>query len=337
MGWGFLGDIADAVTDTAEGAWDAATNAAEGAWDTATDTAGNAGGWLGSAIAAGAEVVDTATFGLAGEALETADDYVFDTVDYVTGGAVNLDFDDGKFTVGAGFDGLAGFGASIGEDGISADGSVPGFDLGLSLGDAGLGLSGSAGIDFGPLPYAEGHLEVAPNGDVLVDGELQGTIPTPLGLLSGEVSGGFVQTQEGWGAYVDADGTLTLPSGTSISAGVEAAYTETAEGSELSVGVEGSVSMPGVGSVGGSVEYDRVEVDGDVVEGFHAEVEASGFGGEIRAEADYVGVEIDGVEASTWETDVDVTLPALGELTDAAMPEPEPAPRRPRTPRSASG
>ena len=62
----------------------------------------------GDAIAWAAESVDTAIVRLAsGARMNFADDYVFDSVDYVTGGAINVDFDDGQFSVGAGFDGLA--------------------------------------------------------------------------------------------------------------------------------------------------------------------------------------------------------------------------------------
>ena len=296
----------DVITDAADAVGGAVSDAAEAAYDTA------AGGAIGDVIASTAGAVDTATFGYAGRALGAVDDYVFDTVDYVTAGAVDVDFDAGRFTVGAGFDGLARVGASVGEDGIGANGEVLlGAELDVSMARDGFSASGSAGIDWGPLPYAEGHVEMLPNGDVKVNGQVQGTFPTPAGLLSGEVSGGFASTADGWGAYYDSEGTLRMPSGTTLRSAQHLSYQETADGSHLSVGLEGSVSVEGVGTVGGSVDYERLEHDGDVVEGIHAEGRVDALGVSASAEADYRHAEVDGVEASSWSGDADVDGPSL--------------------------
>jgi hypothetical protein len=302
----------DSITDAADAFGDAVSDVAESAYDTVTSSA------IGDTIAWAADGVDTATFGLAGRAMNVADDYVFDSVDYVTGGAVNIDFDDGQFSVGAGIDGIASMGASVGEAGITANGGLiagTSFDIGMT--DDGFTASGSAGINWGPLPYAGGHIDLDPDGGVSINGELQGTIPTPIGLLSGEVSGGFVNTDQGWGAFVDADGTLRLPSGTTIRGGLDVAYQESGDDSQLSVGLDGSVSMPGLGTAGGSLDYDRIESDGDVVETFQAQGEVDALGMSATARADYAHSNIDGVERSDWSGDVDFDGPDLSDATGA--------------------
>ena len=210
MGW--WDSIKDAVSDAADGVGDVVEDVAE----VAGDAAASAGRGVADVISTTATAVDTATGGLAGRGLSFLDDTVFDSVDYVTGGAVNIDFDDGKFGVGLGIDDTFGLGVSVGEDGIGAS-----LDTGLASSDVSFGRDGltagaTAGIDFGPLPYLDGHVVVAPNGDISVNGEVQGTVPTPWGILSGEAQGGFVRTDQGWGTFLDADGTLRLPSGTSI-------------------------------------------------------------------------------------------------------------------------
>ena len=136
----------DTITDAADAVGDAVSDVAESAYDSVTTSA------IGDTIAWAAEAVDTATFGLAGQAMNAADDYVFDTVDYVTGGGVNIDFDDGQFSVGTGFDGLAKVSASVGEAGITTGGEVPfgAYEFGMT--DDGFLASGSAGINWGPAP-----------------------------------------------------------------------------------------------------------------------------------------------------------------------------------------
>jgi hypothetical protein len=303
----------DAITDAADAVGDAVSDAAESVYDTVASSS------IGDAIAWGARGIDTATFGVASHVMNAADDYVFDTVDYVTGGAINIDFDDGQFTVGAGIDGLSHMGLSVGEAGIGANGEVWGagaFDV--SMTDAGFAASGHAGIDWGPLPYAEGHVQFDQDGNVSVGGRVQGTIPTPYGMLSGHAAGGFTSTSEGWGTYVDASGTLYMPSGTTIHGAFDGSYVSTAEGSHASFDVEGSVGLVGYGTFGGGVGYERFEHDGDVVEGFHAHADADAYGMSLHAEADYTHSDIDGVEHSDWSGDVDVDGPDLSDVAHLA-------------------
>ena len=96
----------------------------------------------------------------------------------------------------------------------------------LAVGDDGLQVSGQAGIDWGPLPFASGDLAVDDDGDITFEGVVQGTIPTPVGLLSGRAEADFVRDGDTWAASVDADGTLVLAGGGVVKGGVEAAYAE---------------------------------------------------------------------------------------------------------------
>lgn len=296
----------DAITDAADAVGDAVSDAAESAYDAVSQ------GAVGDAIASAATAVDTATFGLAGRALDTADDYVFDTVDYVTGGAVDIDFDGGQFSVGAGIDGLAHMGASIGEAGITADGeALIGGSFDFRMTDEGFLASGSAGIDWGPLPYAAGHVELDANGDVTINGQVQGTLPTPYGIFGGEARAGFASTEAGWGGYLDSQGTWRMPSGVTVGAGEHLAYQQTADGdSYLSAGVDGSVSYMGA-TVRGGVDYERLEHDGDVVEGLHLDGRVDALGMSASAEADYLHADVGGVERSAWSGDADVDGPDL--------------------------
>ncbi|HEX8802822.1 MAG TPA: hypothetical protein VF743_01475, partial [Acidimicrobiales bacterium] len=309
----FVEDVGDAVgetvTDVADTAYDSVGTVAETAYDTVSQ------GVVGDVIAGVAEVVDTSTFGLAGETLNVADDYVFDTVDYLTAGTVDVDFDDGAFTVSTGIDGVAQLGASVGEDGITTSGeALVGGNFELGMTHDGFTAGAAAGIDWGPLPYAEGHVELDANGDVSVNGRAQGTIPTYAGIFSGETSAGFESTADGWGTYLDSSGAWHMPNGVTLSGGSNVAYEEGPDGSHLAVGVNGAVSYQGIASVGGGVGYERLEHDGDVVEGVHVEGQATAFGVSAEAEADYRHAQIGDREASDWSGDYDIDGPSAASV-----------------------
>jgi hypothetical protein len=284
---GAIDSVSDAVVDVAG----SIGSAAESVASTVADAAVSVGGYAGDAGSA---------------ILNVLDDTVFDTVDFVTGGLVDFDFDDGNFSVNLGLSGLGAVGVSIGEDGLNAAFDVGLTNVELGISGEGFSVSGSAGIDFGPLPYAEGHVSVSADGDVLVNGRVQGTVPTPLGLLSGQANGGFVRTDEGWGAFIDADGRLLTPEGTTITGGLQAGYYETDDGSRTTLGLQGSVSKPGVGSAGGSVGYQRIEQDGNVMSMGHASGYAEGFGIRVDAEGRYLGIETEAGSMSQWSGDVDI-------------------------------
>ncbi len=314
--WG-LDDLVDAATDVVSDVGSGIADAAESIGEAAVDVAGNAGGYLGDGLGFAGGLVDTATFGGASGILNAVDDTVFDGVDYVTGGVVDIDFDDGRFSASVGIDGVASAGASIGEDGVtaSADSFLASTDVGLT--DQGFSYDSSGGIDFGPLPYYDGHVDVSPTGDVSVNGHIQGTVPTPYGLLSGDASGGFVKTDQGWGAYVDADGSLLLPSGTTVAAGLNAGYMETADGdSQTTFGAHGSVSEPGVGTIGGSFGYQSTTHDGVTLTTQSAEGHASGFGATASASENYIGLDTPDGSISQTTTDFDLSGPTVDQITN---------------------
>lgn len=324
MGWlsDFAGDVVDVVSDAA----DVIGDVGEAIGDAVVDAGSAAGGAAGSFAGDAFDVVANFT-----------DDTVFDSVDYLTGGVVDIDYDDGTFGADIGIDGIAQVGIEISEDGVEAtlEATVVNADLGIT--DEGFAVSASGGIDWGPLPYAEGHLSVSADGDVIINGHVQGTIPLPGGILSGQATAGFQSTDEGWGVNVAADGTYTMPSGTTIGGGIVAGYAETADGaSHTTLGAQGSISVEGVGSASGGVTYDRLESDGVVVEQFHAEAQAQGFGVTAGAEADYVGIETPQGSASQWTTDVDLELPDELEQLGSSLLGITGDPLAPTTPTSAA-
>ena len=318
MGWltDLAGDVVGGVIDVVDEAADVVADVGETLGGAAVDVGGAAGGFAGGALGAVADFTD---------------DTVFDGVDYLSGGVIDIDYDDGTFGANIGIDGIAEIGIEISENGVEAtlDATVISADLGIT--DEGFALSASGGIDYGPLPYAEGHVSVSADGDVIVNGHVQGTVPLPGGILSGQATAGFQSTDEGWGVNVAADGTYTMPSGTTVGGGVVAGYAETADGaSHTTLGAQGSISVQGVGTASGGVTYDRLEDDGVVVEQFHAEAQAQGFGVTVGAEADYVGIETPQGSVSQWTTDVDIDAPEgleqlgsslLGITADPLAPE----------------
>jgi hypothetical protein len=288
----------------------------------------------GDAAEAAVEAVET----VAGSAADAVDDYVLDPVDYITGGIVNVDWDGGMFSASVGIRGVASAGVKVGEQGFGAYQDSLLSSASIDVSGDGLELSGSAGIPIGPLPYAETHINVSDDGAVDIGGRWQGTIPTPVGLLSTEGEYEFQRTPDGaWAAGLDAEGTLMMPSGTYVGGGVSVHHVETADGDSMtSVGVTGVVGEKGVGEVGGGIGYQHIEQDGveiDIVTGegyasgfglkvegeagytrietedgttvehFEASGSAEGYGMSASAEAEYLGVTQDGVTQSEWRTD----------------------------------
>ncbi len=174
----FVGDTAEVVINTVEAVVDSTVGFVETVVDVATGES------------------DVSAFG--DWAMNTMDDLVFDQVDYITGGAVDLDYDDGQFSAGLDF-GIGSAGVSFGEEGFSADAS---FDIGIAQGDMsynsaqGFAATGSLGIDWGGLPTIGGHLSISPEGDVVIGGELQASLPG----LSLDAGGDFYHYADGsWG------------------------------------------------------------------------------------------------------------------------------------------
>lgn len=261
---------------------------------------------VGPAISLVGTVADTVTLGIADDLLEVVDDTVLDTLDEVTGGIVDIDYDDGGLSVDVGIDDVIGVSLSIGEDGLSTDSEVLGADLALGVGDEGLMLDVEAGIDTFPLPYLETHLEVDGDGNISANGVVQGPYPYPVGdgMVYGKAGGGFQSTDEGWAVEGEAEATWYGADGTQIHGEVGVSYAETEDGSAFSASAAGSFSNE-YGTVGGGVGYNRLEKDGEVLETFEAEAHAEGFGLEASAEAKYLGIDTAEGSKSIWETDTD--------------------------------
>lgn len=314
--------VADVVDEVADTVVDGVTHVVTATADVSADLAGDLWGsskWIGArgfdmighgtalvgpTISLVGEVADTATLGLADDLLEVVDDTVLDTLDEVTGGIVDIDYDDGGLSVDVGIDDVIGIGLSIGEDGLSTDSEVLGADLAVGVGDDGLVLDVEAGVDTFPLPYLDAHLEVDDDGNVSANGVVQGPYPVGDGMVYGKAGGAFESTEDGWMVAGEAEGTYYGADGTTVHAEVGISYAETEEGSAFAASAAGSVTTE-YGSAAGGVGYNRIEQDGEVLETFEAEGQAKGFGLEASGEAKYLGIETDEGSMSIWETDTE--------------------------------
>ncbi len=308
MGW--LEDAWESTTDWVEGAVDDAGEWVEGAvedagewveqavedageWtEQAVEDAGewteqaveDAGEWTEQAVEDAGEWLEEAAVDVAEGAAEAADwfgnaadDYLFDPVDFLTGGLVDLDYDDGNFTASVGIEGVAGISASIGEDGFAVDVDAVAWNVEASYSDGDFAISGGVGIDWGPLPYVGGHLEISDEGDIAIGGKVQGVIiPTKAGVIIGGGEAEYYRNADGsWGVGAAADATLYMPSGTTV-------------------------------GIDGHVQYDE-EADGDYTFNAGGGVSVGVVGGpEVRVGADYTESDIDGVKSTTVEGEVGV-------------------------------
>jgi len=317
-----VGDtMVDGVTHVAVTSYELASTLAEDSIDLTkwvgalgVEMAGQGAVLVGPAISMTAKVADTATLGVADELLNVVDNTVLDTVDTLSGGIIDIDYDDGGISANVGIGGVAGFGASIGEDGVSAESTTPLSESSLRVGNNGLEFDSKAGIDQFPLPYVESHIEVDGDGNVSSNQVVQGPYPAYGGVAYGKATVGFERSEEGWAVAGEAEGTWYGLDGTQISGSVGLAYAETEDGSTFAASASGSYSSQ-YGTASGGVSYDRIEKDGDVLETFEAEASAKGFGLEASAEASYVGIETDEGSVSVWDTDVELEGLGLNELT----------------------
>lgn len=134
--------------------------------DTGLGLLGQAGGIAGEVIGAAGGLVNAATGGYANDALNFIDDNVLDTVDYLTGGVINVDYDNGGLTASVGVDNLLSVGGGISSDGITASADAPllGVDVGLT-GDHGATVLLDENIPGVDLPFdAELGLGVSADG-----------------------------------------------------------------------------------------------------------------------------------------------------------------------------
>ncbi len=299
-----MSDIGNAVEDAVEWVGEAAEDVAEAVGDV-VDLIASGAEVVGEAIASGAEVVGEAIVAGAeavgemvvdvveavGEAaadvvdwtLTVADTVIFDPVDFITGGVIDVDYEGGQLTGELNL-GIASVGISVGEQGFDAH---AGFDIGIASGeisydsDDGLAIGGSLGIDWGPLPYAEGHIDIGVDGEISIGGRIQGTLPLPFGSIGGEVSGELYRSADGtWGATSTVDVLLDGPGDTGASLHNDASIALGREGFEASTATD--VLLDGPLGTGAEFHNDAsidVDAGGDVLFDAGVEAAATGLGG----------------------------------------------------------
>jgi hypothetical protein len=287
-----LGDAAeavgDAVVEAVEWVGDAVVNVGEAIGATvvgAVETIGDLGEAIGDTLSGRDPIETWNEFGM-----NALDNMVFDPVDYLTGGDVNLDYDDGAFTADVDLNlGIGAVGLHVGEAGFDASAS---FDIGIASGSvsldssAGFAATGSIGIADGPWPYAEGHLSISPDGGVLIGGELQATLPLPGGYVSVGLDGEMELNPDGsFGVQGSFDTVVDGPMGTGGSLHVDG-HAEV-DPFDMSAGFGGNIDAEGTGPggahVGAHAGFDAGLDDGRLETTVEAGVEAGLAGAELDA------------------------------------------------------
>ncbi len=331
----YLEDAADAVAEVAGDAYDTAAEAVDVAATAVVDTASAGYDAAADVYHAAAEVVDDASEAVAdavssaprviSEALTTLDDEaggvfsgalgimddtLFDAVDYVTGGVIDIDYDDGTFSAAAGIEGVVRISTSFGEDGYSAGADVVLANLAASVDDvSGVSMSGSAGIDFGPLPYAEAHATFKPNGDLMINGKVQGTIPIEGIPISVNASGGIVLTDEVNALSYEAEIGMPVVDGIDLKVGSKGSFVSEADGdTSVSHSVSAEAEFEDLVTVKVTGGVSHLEDDGTVVDQTRVEGSVTGFGAESKVGASTTRVtDDDGVDVTVNSITGDVS------------------------------
>jgi hypothetical protein len=248
-------DVGDFIEDTAEDLVDDAAEVASQAWDTAQDAYETAG----DAAAAVVDPVMETVVNPVGEALlgGLEDSGFFDVVDYATVGIIDMSYGDNGFTLDFGIDDIAGFNLNVGNGGFAFEGDYGAQHLGVGWNDNGFDASAALGIDWGPLPYTEGHGGVAPDGNLGVGGEWQGYFPLPGGMVGGHTSADYQETDDGFRTDWDVTPGVYEPTGEYVGVGTHGSYSESKDGYDFNVGVHAEAGQEGVISARGSLDYDE--------------------------------------------------------------------------------
>ena len=293
---GWAAEAAESSAEFAAAATEAAANigasVATGDWDGVVD----AGEEFGGALVDHFEDMGEGVVGAAGIAanfagetfqatvpqglLEAVDDAgVFDAVDTVSGGIVDVNAADGKFDFQIGDPDVFGVGVHSSAEGFDSD-----FNVGVVGGHVGSNADGSfdigadVGVDWGPLPNFGAHVAQDSDGHVGVSGRAELYIPTPAGLFGGEVEGAYQETAEGFEVSGSTTGRYFSPTGGYVGAGVHGGYGDDADGYQTNVGVHGEVGIVGGPEVRGSVDYNEGR-EGDVsYQGVSTAAQAQAYG-----------------------------------------------------------
>ena len=292
-----MSDLGDAVEDAVEWVGDAAEDVVEAVVDVVEDVVEAVVDVVEDVVEVVVDVVEDVVEvvvdvveDVVDWTLTVADTVIFDPVDFITGGVIDIDYEDGQLT-GALNLGIASVGISVGEQGFAAH---AGFDLGIASSeisydsDDGLAMSGSIGIDWGPFPYAEGHMDIGLDGEISIGGQIQGTLPLPFGSIGGEIAGELYRDADGtWGATSTVDVLLDGPGDTGASFHNDASIELGPEGFEASTTTDILLDGPlGSGTELHSDASIDLQADGDVLFDAGIEAGATGLGGEgVAADA----------------------------------------------------
>ena len=317
---GFFDDVVDFVEDTASDVGDAAVGAVEAAAapfvDTAeavVDTGGDIFGGFVDTFAPVFEDVGAAAWDVGSSVLTTVDDMGgFDAVNAFTLGAVDLSFDDGQFNAGIDLGPIATVGIGFGEQGFDASAEAVGQSVGVSYDGDSFAAAAEVGIDYGPLPHAEGEISVDDSGNFGIEGEGTLYVPTPAGLVGGTAGGYYQETDEGFETGGHIEGGYISPAGVEVKGGASIDYGEDAEGYHLETEAHGEVGIIGGPHVGAGVGYEEGR-EGDVTyEGVHVEAEAGGFGAEVGVEGDYQHVSTPEGDYESYSGGVSASVAGVG-------------------------
>jgi hypothetical protein len=303
------------VAASAEAAVNIGASVATGDWDGVVDAGENFGGALvdhfedlGESVVSAAGIAAN----LAGETfqatvpqglLEAVDDVgVFDVVNTVSGGLVDVKAEDGKFDFQIGDPDVFGIGVHSSAEGFDSD-----FNVGVvgghvaSNADGSFDIGADVGVNWGPLPNFGAHVSQDAAGDIGVSGRAELYIPTPAGLVGGEVEGAFQETPEGFEVSGSATGRYFSPAGGYVGAGVHGAYGEDAEGYHANIGVHGEVGIVGGPEVRATIDYNEGR-EGDVsYQGVSTSAQAQAYGMQAGVSGSYTHVETPDGEFDAFE------------------------------------
>jgi hypothetical protein len=254
-------DIAQAAAEAAAAAAEAAADAAQATWTAAQD----AYEAVGTATSAVINPVLDEVVSPVGDALlgGLEDSGFFDVVDYASLGIVDMSYGDSGFTLDFGIDDIYGYTFNAGNGGFALSGELGGQHLGASLNDDGIGASAAVGIDWGPLPYTEGHASIEADGDVGAGGEWQGYFPLPGGMVGGHTAAEYQETDDGFRTSWDVTPGIYEPTGEYVGVGTHGSYSEDEDGYQFNVGVHAEAGQDGVVDARASLDYDEAR-RGDV-------------------------------------------------------------------------
>lgn len=277
-------DIAAAAAKAAEDAAEAAQAAATATWNTAQDA-------FATATSAASAVLDPVLDDVVspvGDVLlgGLEDSGFFDVVDYASVGLIDMSYQHGAgFTLDFGIDDLVGYNLNLGNGGASLSGELGGQHLGASLNDDGFGAEAAVGIDWGPLPYTEGHASIQADGDVGAGGEWQGYFPLPGGMVGGHTAADYQETDDGFQSSWDVTPGVYEPTGEYVGVGTHGSYSEDKDGYAFNVGVHAEAGQEGVVNARASLDYDEAR---------HGDVRTQGVSASAHVEDEIAHLSVDG-------------------------------------------